>query len=92
MGNGNVDVGDKTATKPGRPIIERLAATAAASVPRIEAPQTIKEKRPGNCAAMSQQGGDNVNLSAPQKFVQLVGCREPKARPGPWVRPGPPKR
>jgi hypothetical protein len=28
---------------------------------------------------MSQQGGEfRGNLSAPQKFVHLVGCREPK--------------
>jgi hypothetical protein len=30
---------------------------------------------------MSQQGGEfSGNLSAPQKFVHLVGCREPKVR------------
>ena len=40
---------------------------------------------------MSQQCGDSGrgNQSAPQKFVQLVGCRDPKARPEPWVRPRP---
>ncbi len=37
---------------------------------------------------MSQQRGDSGNVSAPQKFV-LVGCRDPKARPEPWVRPRP---
>ena len=32
---------------------------------------------------MSQQGSEfRGNVSAPQKFVQLVGCREPKAEPG----------
>jgi hypothetical protein len=30
---------------------------------------------------MSQQRGDNSMLSTPQEFVQLVGCRDPKARP-----------
>jgi hypothetical protein len=40
---------------------------------------------------MSQQYGDSHrgNESAPQKFVQLVGCRDPKARSEPWVRPLP---
>jgi hypothetical protein len=36
---------------------------------------------------MAQQCGDLGNQSAPQKFVHLVGCREPNARPAPWVRP-----
>jgi hypothetical protein len=38
---------------------------------------------------MSQQYGDSHrgNESAPQKLVQLVGCRDPKARSEPWVRP-----
>jgi hypothetical protein len=38
---------------------------------------------------MAQQSGDfgRGNQSAPQKLLQLVGCREPKARPAPWVRP-----
>jgi hypothetical protein len=35
---------------------------------------------PGICGAMSQQGGEfRGNVSAPQKFVQLVGCRDRKA-------------
>ncbi|QWG15822.1 hypothetical protein KMZ29_16305 [Bradyrhizobium sediminis] len=79
VGNGNIDVGNETSTrKPGEP--------------RIEAPNSVRMKRPGNCGAMSQQCGDSGNYSTPQKFVQLVGCREPKARPEPWVRPGPAKR
>jgi hypothetical protein len=36
---------------------------------------------------MAQQCGDIGNQSAPQKFVHLVGCRDPQARPAPWVRP-----
>jgi len=36
---------------------------------------------------MSQQGGEfRGNLSAPQKFVHLVGCREPKVAKGSGVR------
>ncbi len=40
---------------------------------------------------MQQQCGDSSrgNQSALQKFVQLVGYRDPKARPEPWVQPRP---
>ncbi len=43
------------------------------------------------CVAMTQQSGEfgRGNQSAPQKLLQLVGCRDPKARPVPWVRPRP---
>ena len=42
----------------------------------------------GICGAMAQQRCDSGrgNESAPQKFVQLVGYRDPKARPGSQVR------
>lgn len=93
MGNGNIDVGNKSPTrKPGRPIVQRQAGTDGSSELRIEAPNTARMKRPGISGAMSQQCGDSGNVSAPQKFVQLVGCREPRARDEPWVRPGPAKR
>jgi hypothetical protein len=41
--------------------------------------------------AMSQQGAPIMgdNQSSPQKFVQLVGCRDPKAKLEPKVRPQP---
>jgi len=65
VGNGNIDVGKKTATpKPGQP----------------------KAARSGICGAMTQQRCDSGrgDESAPQKFVQLVGYRDPKApRPTP---------
>ncbi|WP_257784715.1 hypothetical protein [Bradyrhizobium icense] len=36
---------------------------------------------------MSQQGGEfRGNVSAPQKFVHLVGCRDRKVGPGPEAR------
>ena len=93
MGNGNVDVGNKTPTrKPGRLIVERPAGADGSPELRIETPNTVRMKRPALSGAMSQQCGDSGNVSAPQKFVQLVGCREPKARSEPWVRPGPTKR
>jgi hypothetical protein len=49
----------------------------------------LKAERPRICGAMSEQRGDSGNQSAPQKLVQLVGCRDPKARLKPWVRPRP---
>jgi len=91
VGN-NIDVGNKTAARnPGQPVIERLARTDGTPKLRLEAPNTVRIKRSVNCGAMSQQGGDSGNYSTPQKFVQLVGCRDPKARSEPWVRPGPAK-
>jgi hypothetical protein len=67
VGNGNVDVGNETATrKPGQPGTE--------------------PPRPG--AAMAEQCSDSGrgNQSAPQKLLQLVGCRESKAGPEPKLR------
>jgi hypothetical protein len=46
------------------------------------------------CGAMAQQrcpDGRSENESAPQKFVHLVGCRDPNARRMPWPRPRPTK-
>jgi hypothetical protein len=85
----NNDVGNKTAARnPDQSMIERLARTDSALRLRIEAPNTVRMKRSANCGAMSQQCGDSGNYSTPQKFVQLVGCRDPKAGSEPWVRPG----
>jgi hypothetical protein len=89
---GNIDVGKKTSARtPDQPLIERLARTDGTPKLRIEAPNTVRMKRPVNCGAMSQQCGDSGNTSTPQKLVQLVGCRDPKARSEPWVRPDPAK-
>jgi hypothetical protein len=65
VGNGNIEVGKKTATsRSGQ----------------------SKSARPGICGAMTQQRCDSGrgNESAPQKFVQLVGYRDPK---GPRAMP-----
>jgi len=89
VGNGNIDVGNKSPTrKPGEPITGRLSGSDGASEPAID---SLAAQRPRICGAMSQQRGDSgrSNDSAPQKFVQLVGCRDPKARLEPWVRPRP---
>ena len=74
MGNGNIDVGSATPTrKPGQPV-ERQGKTSEAKT---------SEHPASPCGAMSQQGSEfRGNVSAPQKFVHLVGCRERKAGPG----------
>ena len=80
MGNGNIDVGRQTPTrKPRQPRVEGLSGNNGSSEPRID--NSLKTERPGICGAMSQQGGDfRGNVSAPQGFVQLVGCHDPNAR------------
>lgn len=91
MGNGNIDVGNKTpARQSGQPIIRGSPGTGSAAERRIEQSSASKVARRGFCGAMSQQSGDSGTFSAPQKLVQLVGYRDPK--PEPWVRPGPIKQ
>jgi hypothetical protein len=87
VGNGNIDVGNKTPTRkpidgPNPVKTERLRISGA----RISGARIS--------GAMSQQCGDSGrgNESAPQKFLQLVGYRNPKARPEPWIRPSPPAK
>ena len=76
VGNGNIDVGNEKLTrKPGQPAVEILGESSSKNLLRTE--------RPRISGAMAQQCGDigRGNQSAPQKFVRLVGCRDPKARP-----------
>ena len=93
MGHDNIDVGNNPTHQPGQPIVQRSAESIGSTGVRIERQNPKGTERPV-CGAMSQQYGDSNrgNESAPQKLVQLVGCREPKHRPEPWVRPGPAKR
>jgi hypothetical protein len=88
VGNDNIDVGNSTPTrKPGQPIIENSVRRNGSSEQRIDPSNPVKRERPRSNGAMSQQSCDSGNQSAPQKFVRLVGCRDSKARPQPWVRP-----
>ncbi len=90
VGNGNIDVGKKTPTrKGGQRIIERLTGREGSLALRIDDPNPRQKEPAKVCGAMSQQYGDGGrgNESAPQKFVHLVGYRDPKPRPEPWVRP-----
>ena len=92
MGNGNIDVGNQTPTrKPGQPAVNLTSGRNGSSEQRIDS--SMKTEPP--CGAMSQQGGEyRGNLSAPQKFVHLVGCREPKVVGGSVISqyPNPAKR
>lgn len=87
MANGNIGVGKQTATrKPGQPLVESLSGRNGSSELRID--NSLKTEHP--CGAMSQQGGEfRGNMSAPQKFVHLVGCREPKVVRESLVRQSP---
>ena len=77
MGNGDIVVGSipqvrtrkvaKSKTAISQDLAERLDVEGPAPGPA--------ERR---CGAMSQQRSDDGAASTPQKFVHLVGCREPK--------------
>jgi hypothetical protein len=69
VANGNTDVGKQTATRKAG----QLAVSAGSSERRIN------QQQGGNCGAMLQQRCDSGHESAPQKFVHLVGYRDPKA-------------
>ena len=92
MGNGNIEVGNRTPTrKPGQPAVELVSGRNGSPEQRIVS--SLKTEPP--CGAMSHQGGEfRGNLSAPQKFVHLVGCREPKVKAGSKISqyPNPAKR
>ena len=79
MGSGNIDVGSATPTrKPGQPV-ERQGKTSEGKTSEAK----TSEHPVGPCGAMAQQGNEfRGNVSAPQKFVHLVGCRDRKAGPG----------
>ena len=86
MGNGNIDGGKKSPIrKPGQPMAGTSGGSSAAQL------DAQKIERPRVCGAMTQQCGDSGrgNDYAPQKFVRLVGYRDPSPRPETWVRPRP---
>jgi len=84
VGNGNNDVGSATPKRKfGQQVAENLSGSDDLG-PRFLKTERQAETHPvGLCGAMSQQGGEfRGNMSAPQKLLHLVGCREPKAEPG----------
>jgi hypothetical protein len=89
VGNGNIDVGNEKLTLiSGQPAVEVLS-DGSSTKPRIDKQNPLRTERPRISVAMAQQCGDmgRGNQSEPQKFIRLVGCRDPKARPEPQVRP-----
>ena len=89
MGNGNIDVGSITPTREfGRPTLERLASSGGFPELRIDGSPSKRESA-RKCGAMSEQSADSGrgNEQVPQKLVQLVGYRDPNARPDPWICP-----
>ena len=105
MGNGNIDVGSATATrKSGQPAAEDLSGNHGSEAridPSLRPGRQEKDFQKGSahaadiCGAMSQQGGEfRGNVSAPQQFVHLVGCRDRQVEASPEARQysNPPKR
>ena len=91
MGSGNNDVGSKTPTRnTGKPIVQMSGSGSSGK--RID--QQMQAEQPQNCGAMSQQGSFSFhgNEAAPQKLVQLVGCRASEVVAEPWTRPRPARR
>jgi hypothetical protein len=101
VGNGNIDVDSATATrKSGQPVVQDLSDLNGSEL-RIDPSPKIEHQTKGSrrtrdvCGAMSQQGSEfRGNVSAPQQFVHLVGCRDRKIGSGPEARqyPNPLKR
>ena len=87
MGSGDIIAGSNPPTrrpkKPTTVIVRNPARGAGASSRRSEITST--NAADGHCGAMSQQRADSGTTMAPQKFLHLVGCREPNAR-GPGGR------
>ena len=95
MGNGTCDGGKKAPPrKKGQQIVrpgQSMAGTLTGNGSSAAQLDAQKMERPKVCGAMAQQCGDSGrgNDYAPQKFLRLVGYRDPKARPETWVRPRP---
>ena len=100
MGNGNIDGGKKfPIRKLGQQIVglsqqivgpgQPMAGTSGGNGSSAAQLDAQKIERPRVCGAMTQQCGGSGNDYAPQKFVRLVGYRDPSPRPETWVRPRP---
>ena len=84
MGNGNNDVGSATPNRKSGRQVAKNSLGSGDPRPRF---LTTDGEAPGKnvrlCREMSQQGNEfRGNMSAPQKLLHLVGCREPKAETG----------
>jgi hypothetical protein len=86
MGNGSIDTSPKGllfGSRARRPVGNPAAAAGFPEM-QVDTSPRSKEDKFRVCGAMSQQHGQNGrgNESVPQKFVRLVGCRDPNARAG----------
>jgi hypothetical protein len=83
VGSGNIDVGSTTPTRgPDQPVADGSEMRIDPSV-KTKRQEKALEHPASVCGAMSQQGNEfRGNVSAPQKFVRLVGCRDRKVGPG----------
>jgi hypothetical protein len=79
MAGDNIVVGKPSVRKRSQAIIAHpTMPTGPADQPKVD---RTGGRRPQLCGAMSQQRDDSGAQSMPQKFVHLVGCRDPKMRP-----------
>jgi hypothetical protein len=79
MGGDNIVVGKCSVRKSSQAIIAHpTTPTGPSGQPKVD---RTDGRRPQLCGAMSQQRDDSGAQSMPQKFVHLVGCRDPKMRP-----------
>ncbi len=95
MGNGNIDVGNKTPTrKTGRPSAEHWFGSSGSPNVRIGDRVPARAEYPTVSGAMAEQRGDSGrgDQSAPQKLVRLVGCCDTKERPASALKTSPAKR
>ena len=82
MRGDDIVVGHKSPTrKSPHPIVGHLGAPDQPSSPTIDRPRNRPGSRPSVCGEMSQQCGNSGAQSTPQKFLRLVGCRDPNAGP-----------
>jgi hypothetical protein len=85
MGNSSIDTSAKglLGGDARRPVGDSGAAAGFPEL-KVDALPGSKEDQFKVCGAMSQQHGPDGrgNQSVPQKFVRLVGCRDPNARAG----------
>jgi hypothetical protein len=80
MGSDDTIVGKPSGRKPTQVTAAHPMAPAGSPDRQRRDQQDGSRPNPQFCGAMSQQRDDRGAQSMPQKFVHLVGCRDPKAR------------
>jgi hypothetical protein len=81
VGHNNTQVGghDPTGTESGRPVVKHVTHSSDGREPAAAC------ETPGEMTQQSRESGHGHD-STPQKLLQLVGCREPKAVLDSWRR------